>query len=120
MPKRLLVVDDSLVSRMMTRDLLSKLLPDWEVVEAASGQEAILLCRQQAIERVCMDINMPGISGLDAAQAILRDYPATRIAILTANVQEAMQRRIAQLGLAFVAKPIGEQRGAELLKALGE
>jgi len=120
MPKHFLIVDDSLVSRMMTRSVLIKLRPDWVIVEAASGVEAIALCLAQPIDLISMDFNMPGISGLEAATAILKERPSTRIVIMTANLQPAMQSRISECGLAFVGKPFTDSKGPELLEALGE
>lgn len=120
MPKHFLIVDDSLVSRMMTKSIIGKLRPDWTILEARTGDEAIALCQSQPVDLISMDFNMPGISGLEAAIAIRQARPAIRIAIMTANVQGAIQARIQEHGLAFIAKPFTEPKGPELLKALGE
>lgn len=120
MAKNFLIVDDSMVSRMMTKSILASLQPDWSVFEAASGQAAIDLCRQQAIDLITMDLNMPGISGLEAAAVIRQEFPAIRIVMLTANIQAATQAQIQELGLSFLAKPITADKGPALLQALGE
>lgn len=120
MSKHFLIVDDSLISRMMTKSIVGKLRPDWLVHEAASGSEAIAVCQSQPVDLVSMDYNMPGITGLDAALEIRQVRPHVRIAIMTANVQGSMQDKIQAQGFSFVAKPFTEDKGPLLLAALGE
>ncbi|MHC8287249.1 response regulator [Pseudomonas sp. XS1P51] len=120
MTKSFLIVDDSLISRMMTKNIVIKLRPDWVIFEAATGAEAISLCQAHPIDLISMDFNMPGITGIEAATEILKGRPSTRIAIMTANIQNAIQAKILESGLTFVAKPFTDSKGPELLKALGE
>ncbi|MCU1719416.1 response regulator transcription factor [Pseudomonas sp. 5P_3.1_Bac2] len=120
MSKNLLIVDDSMVSRMMTKSIIANLQPRWNIFEAGSGQAAIELCREQSIELISMDLNMPGLSGLEAATLILLEHPHIKIVMLTANVQTAIQSQIQDLGLPFLAKPITADKGPALLKALGD
>ena len=105
----LLIVDDSRVSRMMIRAFALKKNPDWQIAEASSGDEAIKLVEQQHFDFCTMDINMPGILGTDAAEQILLKHPAMRIAIFSANIQEVLRSRAADLGAHFVAKPVTEK-----------
>ena len=81
---------------------------DWLIVEASSGEEALGHLQQHKPDAITMDLNMLGISGLEAATKILAIYPATRIALMTANVQESTQKKAESLGLAFLRKPITE------------
>lgn len=120
MAKNFLIVDDSMVSRMMTKSILASLQPSWTVFEAASGQAAIDTCRQHPIDLISMDLNMPGISGLEAATVIRQEYPGIKIVMLTANIQSAIQEQIQALGLPFLAKPITADKGPALLQALGQ
>jgi CheY-like chemotaxis protein len=70
----ILVVDD----HAPTRHAYAALLGDcgYHVLEAANGGEAILLVRQHMPDAVLMDLAMPVVSGLEAAES-LRAYPAT-------------------------------------------
>jgi two-component system chemotaxis response regulator CheY len=119
MAKNLLIVDDSMVSRMMIKSIITNLQPSWSIFEAGTGQAAIDLCRAQAIELISMDLNMPGLSGLETATLILLENPGIKIVMLTANVQSAIQTQIQDLGLPFLAKPITADKGPALLQALG-
>jgi len=105
----LLIVDDSRVSRMMIRAFVLDKNPDWQITEATSGDEAVKLVNQQHFDYCTMDINMPGTLGIVAAEQILEKFPTMRIAIFSANIQECLRSRAAELGAHFVAKPVTEK-----------
>ena len=104
----LLIVDDSRVSRTIIRNTITPLRPDWVLVEAASGDEALAKVNENQPHFVSMDMNMPGISGMDAARQILALYPSIRIAMCTANIQDSVQAEASAAGFFFVGKPITE------------
>lgn len=113
--RKLLIVDDSRVSRMMIRAFFSKQCPSWTMLEASSGDEAIKLARDHQPDFVTMDVNMPGISGFEAARQLRALDAKLRIVMLTANIQESSRSEAASLQLNFVAKPATE---ASLQQAL--
>ena len=108
-PRTLLIVDDSRVSRMMIRAFVLDVHPNWIISEAPSGDEAIKMVAQANFDFCTMDVNMPGTMGTVAAQIILEQFPAMRIAIFSANIQESLRSRAAELGAQFVAKPVTEK-----------
>lgn len=112
---KLLIVDDSKVSRMRIRAFFTAHCPSWAVQEAGTGDEAIAMSREWVPDFVTMDVNMPGISGFEAAPQIIAIHPAVRVVILTANIQESSKQMAASLNLSFVAKPATE---ASLQQAL--
>ncbi|MCW9000065.1 MAG: response regulator, partial [Kangiellaceae bacterium] len=63
MSKRVLIVDDSLVSRMIIKEIVMSRYPDWECVQAASAEKAVDACNQSQFDYVTLDLNMPGKSG---------------------------------------------------------
>jgi len=80
---RILIADDHALVREGIRALLS-LCDDLEVVgEAADGTEAIAAARRLDPDVVLMDINMPGLGGLEATPEILRSNPRAKILVLT-------------------------------------
>ncbi|MDP2902395.1 MAG: response regulator [Methylovulum sp.] len=107
--KKLLIVDDSKVSRMLVRAQIVAVHPEWTILDACSGEESIALVEKGPPDYCIMDINMPGILGTDAAEKILEKYPSIRMVILSANIQETYQSRANALGAAFVAKPVSEK-----------
>ena len=116
MPSQLLIVDDSRMSRMLLKGLVDQHHPDWNVLQAASGDEALQIARETPLDVVSMDYNMQGINGLDAAIALRALQPKAHIVLLSANVQAAVQERARAAGIPFLPKPIT----AETLKAIAE
>ncbi len=116
--KTVLIVDDSRVSRMMARQYIAGLHADWIVEEAGTGEESLVKARQTAPDLILMDVNMPGMGGIAAAEQLRQEFPAVPISLLTANVQTATRERAIAMGLGFVEKPITEARIAQLLATL--
>jgi CheY-like chemotaxis protein len=105
-----LVVDDSRVSRMLSRQYILQRHPDWTIAEAASGEEAIEKLQGITPDLILLDLNMPGMGGLAAVEKLQAKCPSTRITLLTANVQDATREKAAALGIGFAEKPITEAR----------
>lgn len=116
--KTVLIVDDSRVSRLMARQYITGLQPGWIVEEAGTGEEALLKARAARPDLVLMDVNMPGMGGIAAAEQLRREFPALPLSLLTANVQTATREKADALGVGFVEKPITEERIARLLAPL--
>lgn len=110
-----LVVDDSRVSRLLSRQFILHLQPGWTVEEAPSGEEAIARLETLAADLILLDLNMPGMGGLAAIEPMRRLRPQARITLLTANVQDATREKAAALGVGFAEKPITEARIAQIL-----
>jgi DNA-binding NarL/FixJ family response regulator len=80
---RVAIADDHPVFRDGLRALLSS-LPDVEVVgEASTGEEAVTLARQLHPDVVVMDLNMPGVNGIEATRRIIDDDPHANVLMLT-------------------------------------
>lgn len=86
---RVLLADDHTVVRESMRDILN-LQPDIEVVgEARTGVEAVRLAVLLRPDVILMDIEMPGMDGLEATRTILDQCPEAGILALTAHEDEA-------------------------------
>ncbi|RJF98154.1 response regulator [Noviherbaspirillum saxi] len=105
-----LVVDDSKVSRMLSRQFLLQKQPGWIIAEAASGEEAIERLDTVTPNLVLLDLNMPGMGGLAAVEKIQAKCPTARITLLTANVQDSIRDKARIMGIGFAEKPITEAR----------
>lgn len=114
----ILVVDDSRVSRMLSRQFILELHPDWQIEEAASGEEALTKLDTVAMDLIIMDVNMPGMGGIAAVQAIRDKQFKTPICLLTANIQDATRDRAHGMGVGFAEKPITEARIRQILSVL--
>jgi two-component system invasion response regulator UvrY len=82
-PVGVLIVDDQPPFRAVARTLVS-LLHGWQVVgEVASGEDAVQAATVTEPVLVLMDINLPGISGIEATRQILATAPAIRVVLLS-------------------------------------
>ena len=99
----LVAEDDFLVHQMVAGQLRQE---GYEVVGAAlDGREAVQLTEALAPDVVVMDIRMPGMDGLEAAQAIAESCP-TPVVILTAYEAPELMERAANVGVdAYLVKP---------------
>ncbi|UXY14151.1 response regulator [Chitiniphilus purpureus] len=107
--KTVLIVDDSTLSRMLIRNLIVERHPDWTILEAASGEAALELVGTTRPDLITLDLNMPGMNGLEAAVALNAQCPSAKLAVLTANVQDSIRQKVQALGIFFVAmveKPV--------------
>ncbi len=81
--KRILIVDDHTLLRAGLRSLLSQ-DSDIDIVgEADNGRDAVRAIGVRVPDLVLMDLNMPGMNGLEAIVDIKRRYPQTRVLVLT-------------------------------------
>jgi pilus assembly protein CpaE len=103
---RVLIVDDI----TETRESLKKMLffePDMEVVGTAeSGEQAIELAREHQPHVVLMDINMPGLDGISASEAITREVPYAQVVMMSVQGEADYLRRSMLAGARdFLTKP---------------
>lgn len=117
--KTVLIVDDSRVSRMMARQYILSARPGWQVEEAATGEEALEKIGAITPALILVDVNMPGMGGMAAAEQLRTLCPSAHLSLVTANVQNAIRNRATELGIGFMEKPITEARIHALIDALG-
>ena len=107
--RKLLIVDDSRVSRMLIKNLVSAMRPAWICEEAASGEEALHKALAEVFDYATVDINMPGMDGLELTEQFRVECPQLRVCLVSANIQEDSRRRGELLKAGFVRKPITQQ-----------
>jgi DNA-binding NarL/FixJ family response regulator len=86
---RVLLVDDHDLFRSGLRNLLEEQDGLVVVGEGANGSEAVRLVRDLAPDVVCMDLNMPAMSGVEATRHITSLSPLTRVIVLTISEDDA-------------------------------
>jgi DNA-binding NarL/FixJ family response regulator len=97
-PIRVLLADDHALVRAGIRSLLEK-MPGVEVVgEARSGREALQLVGSELPNLVLLDIEMPDLGGLETLPRIIKTFPGTKVAILSAHSTEEYVSRALRSG----------------------
>jgi two-component system invasion response regulator UvrY len=116
-PVSVLIVDDQLPFRMAARSVVG-VTPGFEVVgEAKSGEEALEQVAALQPQLVLMDINMDGISGIEATRRITAEYPGTKVILLSTYDADDLPADARTCGAAgYVHK---EQFGPDVLVRLG-
>ncbi len=116
---RVLVVDDD----TLMRELLKALLRDegFTVVgEAKDGLSALALVDRVRPDLVCLDVNMPGLSGLDVLKSIKSRHESCRVVMISGDASMATVREAVGFGaVGFIVKPFKAGRvGASLRAAM--
>lgn len=88
MSVRVLIVDDQAPFRMAAR-LVVDATDGFEVVgEAETGEDSVTMARDLHPDLVLMDVNLPGINGLDATRQILADDTSSVVVLLLSTYEE--------------------------------
>lgn len=116
---RVMIADDEPIERMLVGKILRKYFPEQlESVEAVNGREAIALFERERCPIILMDIEMPGINGLEAAEHIRGMDKDCSIIFLTAYDEFSYAKKaISVKALDYLLKPCEEE---ELVAALEE
>jgi len=96
---RVMVVDDHDLVRHGFSSLLASQDGIEVVAQAGSGEQAIEMCRNgKAIDVILMDVNMPGIGGIEATRRISKQWPDIGIIIITVHVNGPLPRKLLKAG----------------------
>jgi len=94
------LVDDHELVRTGIRRILEDVRGLKVTGEAVNGETAVQWCREHEADVILMDMNMPGIGGLEATKKILRARPDARIIVLTVHSENPFPTKVMQAGAA--------------------
>ncbi|TRO65381.1 tetratricopeptide repeat-containing hybrid sensor histidine kinase/response regulator [Christiangramia sabulilitoris] len=107
--KKILIVDDNRINQVVTKRVLEK--KNFECEVAGDGHTAIELVKNSDFDLILMDVNMPGISGLDASREIRKFNTSIPILALTAVEVEEIREEIQSAGMSdIIIKPYDIQQ----------
>jgi len=112
---KIFLVDDHVLVRNGLRTLLTSAL-EAQISEAATGRDAILMLRQCRPDLVLLDLNLPGVGGLELLRKMLQDDKTVRILVLSMHTEAMYAARAMDLGArGYVSKNASAE---ELLTAV--
>lgn len=97
---RILLVDDHAVVRSGIQQLLTAAGKRFHFGEAANAQETLLQLREQDWDLVLLDINLPGLNGLELLKRIRKEWPKIPVLILSMHSEEQYAVRAIRAGAA--------------------
>lgn len=116
MKNRVLLVDDHEVVRLGLKSLLEHNAQFEVIGEASNAREAIEANERLHPDIILMDIRLPGTSGIEACETIVRDHPETKVVMLTSYAEDEMLFSAIRAGASgYVLKQIG---GEDLIRAM--
>ena len=115
----ILIVEDNANNRMLVRDVLQS--RGYQTAETDNGEEGVRLARERRPALILMDIQLPGISGMDAlkllrADAETRDIPVMAV---TASAMTHDRQKIMATGFdAYQSKPLNVKEFVEAVRSI--
>ena len=116
-----LIVEDNEKNMKLARDVLQA--KGYNTLEAVTGEEGVRLTKEKKPDLVLMDIQLPGINGIEAFKQIRGDAATKNIPViaLTASVTPTDRTAISAAGFdAFLGKPINLREFVDTVKRLIE
>lgn len=116
MEEKILIVDDAMFMRRIIKDALSE-GGFSQFIEAKDGDEAIRLFKKHKPKLVLLDITMPGKSGIEVLEVLLKLEPGARVIMCSAIGQEATIEKAVRMGAYdFIVKPFQNDKLVEMVK----
>jgi DNA-binding NarL/FixJ family response regulator len=105
MDHNILIVEDHKGVRQSLREWLALSFPQYQLLEASSGEEAVTVAQAMSPRLIIMDVGLPGMNGIEAAQNIKAALPDTQVVMLTIYDDDAHRADAAVAGAsAYVPK----------------
>ncbi len=102
-PLLLIVDDDPLILATLTIGLAQS---GYRILEANSGEQALVLCQQQHPDLAILDIHMSGMSGIDTAKQIYQQFHVPFLFLTAVTEQNTVSSAVREGALGFLVKPI--------------
>lgn len=116
MRPKILIVDDSALSRRTLRRILET--ADYEVAEADDGMTALEIYFLEKPRLVLLDLVMKGMYGLDVLVKLREMDPDARVVVASADIQSSTRKLVAEAGaLGFINKPFVTEPVLEVVEA---
>lgn len=115
----ILIVEDNDKNMKLARDVLQS--RGYATLEAVTGEDGVRLATERKPDLILMDIQLPGINGIEALRRIRADPACERIPVVafTASVMQGDRSQISAAGFdGFIGKPINLKEFTETVKQI--
>jgi YesN/AraC family two-component response regulator len=102
---RVVIADDMRIQRQQLRRIVTQDLGFDLIGEAADGAEAVALCRTAPCDIVILDLSMPVLTGIQAAEIIYTEKLARHIVVCSSQAQLAITTKLKAMNALFCLKP---------------
>lgn len=117
--KRTMVIVTHELVRAGIRRILEDIKGIKVVGEACCGEDAVKWCRTNAVDVVLMDMNMPGIGGLEATRKIARSTADIKVIMLTVHTENPLPAKVMQAGAAgYLSKGAAPQEVVSAIRSV--
>ena len=114
-----LLVDDHAIVRAGLRRLLAT-LPNTEIIEAANGRDALAITRSERPDMVVLDLNLPGLGGLELIRRLLQEDKAARILVFSMHAEPLYAVRALEAGATgYLSKNVAPDELLTAVKRVG-
>jgi two-component system cell cycle response regulator DivK len=117
----ILIVEDNDKNLKLVRDVLQ--VKGYQTIEAGTGEDGIALARERHPDLILMDIQLPGINGIEALKLLRADASTSRIPVIavTASVMQQDRNLITEAGFdGYIGKPINLKEFIETVRTMLE
>jgi CheY-like chemotaxis protein len=120
--KQILLIDDDYVDNLLNKQILDRMYLAEEVVTCISGLEALVRVRESWPELMLLDINMPGMSGLEFLEELnlleLENEPAEHVVVLltSSNHPDDLTKAAELKANYYLVKPLTEEKIKKMLQ----
>jgi two-component system cell cycle response regulator DivK len=117
----ILIVEDNEMNMKLARDVLRA--NDYAILEAVTGEDGVRLAAEHRPDLILMDIQLPGINGIEALRRVRADPGGARIPVVafTASVTPTDRSHISAAGFdGFISKPVNLKEFLQTVRAVLE
>ncbi len=118
---KVLVVEDNFINRALLREVL--VLNGFDVLEAQDGEQALDMLLTHKPRLICMDLNLPGMDGIEVARRVrsVSGFETIPIIAITASVMQDEQQKLFDEGFdGYVSKPISLKNIVKVINSVLE
>ena len=121
MSYKVLVTDDSSFMRVFLSKILKNTTGVGEIYEAVNGPEALTMYKKTKPDLVTMDLDMPEMNGLEAANQIKSFDPKAKIVMVTSTNKKETRKEAEKIGIqGYITKPFDRVQIKEIIENISK